>query len=257
MAITNDLNGGAFRKKKVNFTMVSNLVVRDSTFPTKCLGLYVRIQSYITLENFILYKNTLRKLCPEGEKAFDSMWKGLKQSGYLMQYRLKNSDGTFRYEYDLLEIPNSDESLATLESVHTPKKEYMDNVPCGKGGIYNKTDLINTDLSNTKDIKEEIKPITKKLNINKVINNYTINAELKTTIIDFLDMRRKQKDGITDTAITKMLTKLSKIGKTDAEKIEILDNSTMCSYKGIFPLNAKQQVTPTKKYQAFGNPMGD
>ena len=49
-------------------------------------------------------------------------------------------------------------------------------------------------------------------------------------------MRRKQKDGITDKAITKMLTKLSKISNTDDEKIEILDNSIICTYKGIFAL---------------------
>ena len=112
---------------------------------------------------------------------------------------------------------------------------------------------INTVINLNK--KEEVKPVVKKLDVNELIINYTDNQDLRTTLIEFLDMRRKQKDGITDTAITKMLTKLTKIGKTDAEKIEILDNSIMCSYKGIFPLKVGQQanVCTPKRSQEFGN----
>jgi len=102
----------------------------------------------------------------------------------------------------------------------------------------------------------EIKSVTKKikLDVEKTVNEYTSNELLKTTIFDFLDMRRKQKDGITDKAITKMLTRLTSISKTDDEKIEILDNSTMCSYKGIFPLKENKQavVTPTRN-KSFGS----
>jgi len=85
-----------------------------------------------------------------------------------------------------------------------------------------------------KEIKGKTKPA--KLDIEKTLNDYTSNKELKTTIIQFLDMRKKQKDGITDLGITKMLTKLNKIGNTDDEKMEILDNSILCTYRGIFPI---------------------
>jgi len=130
-------NEGVFRQKKVFFSQISNNVLRDTKMSLKGKGLYSIIQSYITIENFILYKTTLKKQCKEGNKAFESAWKELKDRGYLVQYRLRDKKGNFYYEYDL------------LDNVHTPEKGSADNAPSGKGGIYNKTDLTNIDFNNT------------------------------------------------------------------------------------------------------------
>jgi len=130
-------NEGVFRQKKVFFSQISNNVLRDTKMSLKGKGLYSIIQSYITIENFILYKTTLKKQCKEGNKAFESAWKELKDRGYLVQYRLRDKKGNFYYEYDL------------LDNVHTPEKGSTDNAPSGKGGIYNKTDLTNIDFNNT------------------------------------------------------------------------------------------------------------
>ena len=132
---------GAFRKKKVQFSQVSNFALRDTKLSLKAKGLYSLIQSYITLENFILYKTTLKKQCLEGSTAFESAWSELKTMGYLIQYKSKNKGGFFVYEYDLLDIKQ--------EIIHTPKTYPMDNPLGGKGGLYNKTGLNNTYLNNT------------------------------------------------------------------------------------------------------------
>ena len=50
-------------------------------------GLYSLIQSYITIPNFVLYKDYLMKQCKEGRDAFNSTWKELKDAGYLIQYK--------------------------------------------------------------------------------------------------------------------------------------------------------------------------
>lgn len=130
-------NNGKFRQKKVFFTQVSNDALRDPSLSLKAKGLYSLIQSYITLENFILYKNTLKQVCKEGEKAFEASWKELKDRGYLIQYKLRGEKGSFYYEYDLLDYSQ------------TPKKEGvvkvgMDNGVSGKGGQYNNTYPSNT-----------------------------------------------------------------------------------------------------------------
>jgi len=131
-------DNGSFKGKRVYFSQVSNHAIRDNELSMKAKGLYALIQSYITIENFILYKNTLKKQCKEGEKAFESAWKELKVRGYLLQNRHKHSNGTFYYEYEL------------LDEVHNPKKEGVDNALYGEGGIYSNTDLTNTDLNNIK-----------------------------------------------------------------------------------------------------------
>ena len=93
-----DNNGGRFRKKRVNFSMVSNSILRDETISLKAKGLYALIQSYITLDDFVLYKNLLKKKCCEGKKSFETAWKELKDTGYLLQYRMKDEKNHFYYE---------------------------------------------------------------------------------------------------------------------------------------------------------------
>src|SRR3712207_8652195 len=106
---------GAFRKKKVYFTQVSNNAIRDNELSLKAKGLYALIQSYITIEDFTLYKSHLKKQCVEGEKAFENTWKELKDKGYLIQYRLQDfKTKHFYYEYELLE----DRKSTRLNSSH-------------------------------------------------------------------------------------------------------------------------------------------
>ena len=137
---------GSFRKKKIYFSQVSNEALRDSKLSLKAKGLYALIQSYITIEDFTLYKGTLKNTCIEGDTSFDNAWNELKDMKYLKQYKLKGENGIFYYEYELLdkketEIPDMDN-----QGVGNPQ---VDDALCGKVGIYNNTDLNNTDLNNT------------------------------------------------------------------------------------------------------------
>lgn len=100
-----EYSGGKFRKKKVNFSMISNEIIRDDTVSLKTKGLYALIQSYITMDDFTLYKGFLMSKCPEGRRSFDSAWNQLKRSGYLIQYRMKDEKNHFYYEYELLDVP--------------------------------------------------------------------------------------------------------------------------------------------------------
>ena len=246
---------GAFRNKKVNFTQVSNNVLRQQSGLTlKARGLFGLIQSYITIPNFTLYKATLRKECVEGKKSFESAWKELKDKGFLLQYRLQDDKGCFFYEYELLDEPNLEvveqqqtaiENKQKEEIIHTPKKEVMDKVCDGKGGIYTNTNPINTDLTNTysnnKKKNEERKP-------NKgyaaIIANYTDNEILRETIYAFIEMRKANHSIITDKGLEKLLAKLDKFTEDVLVKIDILNNSVIKSYRDIFPL---QEVIVPKK----------
>lgn len=178
---------GAFRKKKIKFAQVSNIALRDDKLSLKAKGLYALIQSYVTLEDFTLYKTTLKKQCVEKEKAFESTWAELKDAGYLIQYRFQDDQGKYYYEYDLLDEPNQElaleihskqnrkrhedkthnpkkEGMDKIESNHTPKKDDMDKGCYGKGGVYNNTDSIYIDLNNTN------------------INNTTVSKKIETKV---------------------------------------------------------------------------
>jgi hypothetical protein len=135
------VGNGRIYKPEDKFSMISNEVLRDQSLRYGAKGLYSTMYSYLTMSNFTLYKSYLAKNCPEGKKAFESIWSELKESGYLIMHKLQDEKGAFYYEYELLS-----------EKVHAPKKEVLDNAGVekggtGKGGSINKT-LGNKTLSN-------------------------------------------------------------------------------------------------------------
>ena len=112
---------GKIRKKKRNFTQVTNCVLRDPNISLGAKGLYGLIESYLTLENFTVYQSELMKMCKEGERAFTKAWKELKETGYLIQYKYKDERGYYCYEYELLDTPE------TSTKTPPPQNEGVDN----------------------------------------------------------------------------------------------------------------------------------
>jgi hypothetical protein len=91
----------------------------------------------------------------------------------------------------------------------------------------------NTNISNTEYIKKEKK---KKSNFDKTIENYTDSEELREAILEFIKFRKGIKSSLTDRALTLLLRNLDKFAKNDNEKIEIINQSILNGWKGIFPL---------------------
>lgn len=87
--------------------------------------------------------------------------------------------------------------------------------------------------SNTEYIKKEKK---KKSNFDKTIENYTDSEELREAILEFIKFRKGIKSILTDRALTLLLRNLDKFAKNDNEKIEIINQSILNGWKGIFPL---------------------
>lgn len=136
-----DNKGGTFKKKKVYFSQVSNSAIRDEKLSLKAKGLYSLIQSYITIEDFTLYKNNLMKKCKEKRDGFNTAWKELKENGYLVQYKTKLEDGTYNYEYELLDEPCTDNPPT--------EKPHVEKPPTEKPHLYNNTKPNNTNFNNT------------------------------------------------------------------------------------------------------------
>lgn len=93
-------NNGTFIPKP-GFTVVQNSVARDWNLSSGALGLYTRIQSYITMENITLTKGSLMERVPEGEYAFNTAWNELKSKGYLFIHVYPGEKGRFVYQYEL------------------------------------------------------------------------------------------------------------------------------------------------------------
>ena len=83
----------------------------------------------------------------------------------------------------------------------------------------------------------------KKNNNNILIDSYTQNDDLKTTINDFISMRNKIKKPVTQRALKGILNKLDSFTNNDFEKILILENSIENCWLSVYELKNKKAST--------------
>lgn len=102
----------------------------------------------------------------------------------------------------------------------------------------------NTEIEIEKEIEKEIdKDINKKnkkekksTEIDVLIDSNFTDDELKNTVYEFIKMRKAIKKPLTTRGLELMIKKLYKITTDINEQIEILNNSIMNNWQGIFPL---------------------
>lgn len=163
---------------------------------------------------------------------------GYSLEGYSMDINFINTE--------IASTTESEQSNTTLRDVRSVQK--------GNGIDEKEIAIPETTTKTTKK-----KTTTKQQGYDFIIDSFTENQELKTTIIQFIKMRATIKKPLTDHALDLILKDLNNFTSIDSEKIEILDNSTKKCWHGVFALREEkqQQTTSPSKYKAFGNPMGD
>ena len=170
------------------------------------------------------YDDKVSKMSIQSQKKVSSR----KFLGLLKMNNRKSNEGSKSYftftqkYYDLKEdicTPSSEHSTHSNEGFRTHSNEGADK------SIKDKS---------IKDNKKE--NIKEKNKLDILINNYTSNLALRETILDFINMRKEIKAKMTHRAIELMLNKLDKLSKEDDEKIEILNQSIVNGWKGIFEI---------------------
>ena len=101
-----------------------------------------------------------------------------------------------------------------------------------------KNDTLQVLYTSNKKEKEK-----SKTNLDKIIGAYTQNDLFVEAIKDFIKMRKTIKKPVTDRSLKLILNKLDQYGKNDSEKIEILENSIMNCWQGVFELKNKKEPT--------------
>lgn len=101
---------------------------------------------------------------------------------------------------------------------------------------------INTDINIIKKKETEF---------DILIREYTNNITLKNNLYEFIKMRKGIKAAITTLGLKKLLNELDKLSSSDEQKIKILDNSIMNSWKGIFPIKKENKSNNYKNEKAL------
>lgn len=104
----------------------------------------------------------------------------------------------------------------------------------------------NNTVSNKKERKSKSK------SYDEQIAEYTQNEELQNALKAFVQMRAFIKKPLTEYGLKLLLNKLSKIGRTDAEKIAIVNRSVEHNWHGFFEIKEESSyqnpAQPEKKY---------
>ncbi len=94
------------------------------------------------------------------------------------------------------------------------------------------------------DINKEKEEKEKRETYVSILDSYTSNDSLKSSLNDFIEMRKKMK-GFTTRAFKLALNKLDELTNVDEEKIKIVNQSVMNSWKSFYELKEETNKYPS------------
>ena len=208
----------------MSYTVIKNDLLRSGDLKANTKILLLILLSYENKEEGFAYPSHSRLIKETGLskvtllKCLDE----LEEKGYIKRVKAKGGNNKY-YIND--NIKNSSTKNSTSEKDSSTKNDTTTSTKNSTLQLLNKNN------------KKE------KTNLDKIIEAYTKNDLLVEAIKDFIKMRKTIKKPVTDRGLKGILNKLDKYGKDDLEKIEILENSIMNCWQGVFEL--KNKKTPT------------
>ena len=169
-----------------------------------------------------------------------------KQAGEKLE--TKNND---------IKLINKSNNLKDKES----KKEESNNTKNQQVEISEELKQMQKEIEQLKAENEKLKtkkekPKKQTKSYDEQITEYTQNEELQNALKAFVQMRAFIKKPLTEYGLKLLLNKLSKIGRTDAEKIAIVNRSVEHNWQGFFEIKEEtsyqKSSQPEKKYDQNG-----
>lgn len=149
--------------------------------------------------------------------------------------------------------------IETLENKEYQLKKAVDGIPVGIPMV----DKLDTQVRLGKDSigKDSIEQYKKNKRVSPKekysFSDYTTNNDLIVALNDFVLMRKKIKAPMTEKAVRLMLSRLEVISNSDEEKIAILNQSIMNSWKGVFELKDNSSRGRKQGFTQEGHKVND
>ncbi|APC41549.1 phage replisome organizer N-terminal domain-containing protein [Clostridium estertheticum] len=156
---------------------------------------------------------------------------------YLVKFGLLEelNENEYLMKNATLSIGNETQGAERVRRFREKEKLLLCNAPVTKCNTEIREKRKELDIELEIELDKKKKPTTKH-SLNLLISDYTNNEELKNTIINFIEMRKAVKAAPTNKALTLILNKLNKLANNDNDKIAIVEQSIMNSWKGIFEI---------------------
>ena len=222
--------------KTKDYTVMANYHFRDKNLSLKAKGL---LSMMLSLPDGWGYSiEGLVKLSSDGRASVMAALNELEKFNYLKRSRARDLSGKLgEAVYDIFEQPMSD--FPTLE----------------KPTLENRT-LLNTNRLNTKVLNTNNKKVSKAQsskpveNFNSIIEEATESEELRSALIEFVKFRKLVKRPMTNKALELIISKLNKLGSSDREKVEIINQSIERGWAGVFALKSDEPM----QQRRYGQP---
>ena len=221
--------------KTKNYTVMSNEHLKDKRLSLKAKGLLSVMLSLPDTWDYSI--SGLVAICKESETAVKSTLNELKSCGYLVVTKKmpnETESGRIEYVYDIFEKAKTEKQLV--------EKQGVENLGVENLGVENVRQLStkepSTDESSTNKKKER-----KRAGYDEIIDSYTENDELRSSLMEFVKMRKMMKKPLTNKGLSLLLTSkkgLDGLASNDAEKIDIVQQSIMRGWLGFFPLKDRE-----------------
>ena len=223
---------------KSYYAIIPANVRYDSRLTANAKLLYGEITALCNEKGYCWARNSYFSELYGVSKTSISKWiSQLIEYGYIFS-EIKYREGTKEIENRYLKlvkdpinessIPIEEKLKGSLRNVKNPIEEKLKD-----------NNTSNTTSNNTNNKKESKKE--KKLTFDSLIDSYTENEELRMELKEHLKTRKAKKAAMTNRSIELSLKKLDKIGKSDEEKIQIVQNSIMNGWIAFFPLKENSQ----------------
>ena len=170
--------------------------------------------------------------------------KSLEKKEYL-NISYKYISGTKCIEKRILKVTSKFLGIRDFEGGYSENRQrYSEN----RQRYSEKCEDNNTNNNTVNILKKE-----KETSLDKLIKEYTSNEELREALIDFIKMRKAIKSPATDRALKGILNKLDQLASDDKNKIGILEQSIINSWKGVFPLKEQNKFSTNSSVSKNNN----
>ena len=219
--------------KTKDYTVMANYHFRDKNLSLKAKGL---LSMMLSLPDGWGYSvEGLVKLSTDGRDSINATLQELEKHGYLKRGRVRDANGKLgQAVYDIFERP-----ITGFPMLEKPTQ--------GKPTQENPT-LLNTNKLNTKVLNTNNKKVSKAQsakpveNFNSIIEEATESEELRSALIEFVKFRKLVKKPMTNKALELIISKLNKLGSSDREKVEIINQSIERGWAGVFALKSDEPI---------------
>lgn len=108
-------------------------------------------------------------------------------------------------------------------------------------------------IKETKQNKNKKEKNKKESEYDVLIEKCIQSDKVKNAIYDFIKMRVAIKKPLTTKGLELLINRLQKLSASENEQIEILNNSILHNWQGIFPLNSQNNFNKNNEMQVLKN----